>query len=160
MDINIGKGITIPIDTQALIGSFEGENPVRDHIVYIGLRNILMDCHANIATTEPDYQEKARAVAEKKLTALMAGELRTAGTRTREGDPVRAEAVRLATAQIKALLRSKGRKAHLVKPAAFKAAAEKLLADPVRGAPILAMAKSRVDEAKTLTADEDILEGI
>ncbi len=102
MDINIGKGITIPVDPATLPAN------VMEHVVRIGLRNILMDSHAGITTDEPDYQAKSRAVAEKKLEAMLAGEVRVAGTR--EGDPVRAEAIRLATDAIKSALRKAGRK--------------------------------------------------
>src|SRR6185369_10463071 len=137
MDVQIGKGITMPVDPTAL------PQAALDHVIYIGLRNILMDSHAGISTDEPDYQAKAEAVANKKLAALMAGEVRVASTR--EGDPVKAEAVRIATDRIKAALRKAGRKVSDVDAKALRAKAGELVAkDPA----ILEMAAQRVAEAK------------
>jgi hypothetical protein len=56
-----------------------------------------------------DYVEKSEAIAKKKLEAMYQGEIRT--VTTREGDPVKAEATRLAINAVKAALRKAGRKA-------------------------------------------------
>ncbi len=149
MDIQIGKGITLPVDANSLPAA------AMAHVVYIGLRNILMDSHAGISTDEPDYQAKAQAVAEKKLAALMAGEVRVASTR--EGDPVKAEAVRIASDMIKTALRKKGRKIRDVDPKAIRASALKLVAE--RPA-IMETAARRVAESKAETAPDELTEGL
>lgn len=105
MLVKIGKGIEMDVDTAKL--GFESLTPVGESIVYLGLRNRLMDSHAGITTDEADYVEKSRAQAEKVLAALYAGEVRTVGTR--EGDPVRAEAKRLAVNAVKAAIRKAGK---------------------------------------------------
>lgn len=95
LNINIGKAGTIDVDTDKLTNE-----AVRRHIMVIGLRNILLDCHANITEkTEPDAAKRraeSLAVAEKKLAAMYAGELRANAGRTRTTDPVEQEALRLA----------------------------------------------------------------
>jgi hypothetical protein len=84
MKVNIGRGIERDVDTSALT---EG---VMAHVVYIGLRNILMDAHAGATKTagEGATEDAIRAVAEamvdKKLASLMAGEIRVAGERSRK----------------------------------------------------------------------------
>ena len=146
MDVLIGKGITMSVDTDRLNGA------VMDHVIYIGLRNILMDSHAGITSDEPDYVEKSRAVAEKKLTALYAGEVRTAGTR--EGDPVKAEAMRLATEAVKAMLRKAGRKVSNVDAKALRASAAQYLD---RTPELVETARARVEQAKSVaTGDVDL----
>lgn len=102
MLVNIGKDIELEIDyTELPTNAFE-------HVIRIGLRNILMDSHASITreSNPNDMQDAARAVAEKKLAALMTGEVRVSGSR--EGDPVRAEAIRSASAVIVAALKKAG----------------------------------------------------
>lgn len=157
MEINVGKGITVPVDLLAL--GIPGDNAtmhsetfkstVAGHIIYIGLRNILMDCHAGIPVDEPDYQAKARAVVEKKLEAMYNGEVRVAGTR--EGDPIRAEAMRLALAQVDAMLRKAGRKPSKVEAKDKRAAATKLITPE-----LLATAAERVAQAKAIGGNTDL----
>ena len=92
--VKIGKGIELEVP------AFSTLSPeVRDHVVYIGFRNILMDSHAGVTIDKCDGDEAkmvadSKAMAEKKLAALIAGDLRT--TSTRESDPVRREAHKLA----------------------------------------------------------------
>lgn len=105
MLIKIGKGIEMDVDTSKL--GFGTLTPVGESIVYLGLRNRLMDSHAGITTDEADYVAKSTAQAQKVLDALYAGEVRTVGTR--EGDPVRAEAKRLAVAAVKTAIRKQGK---------------------------------------------------
>jgi hypothetical protein len=104
MDVNIGKGLTLAVDVNALPAN------VMEHVVRIGLRNILMDAHASITkeTNPDDFAAASEAVALKKLDAMLRGEVRT--TATREGDPVRAEAMRLATAAVMAAIKRAGKK--------------------------------------------------
>ena len=85
---------------------------VMAHIVKIGLRNILMDSHAGVTADKvgaENVEEQSKATALKKLDALMAGDLRTSATR--EGDPVKREAMRLATNAVNAALKKAGKKA-------------------------------------------------
>lgn len=155
MEINVGKGITVDADLGKLgfpSNDFVAEGlPVAAHIVYIGLRNMLMDSHAGIPTDEPDYQAKARAVVEKKLEAMYNGEVRVAGTR--EGDPVRAEAMRLALAQVDAMLRKAGRKPSKYETKVKREAAQKLITPE-----LLVTAAARVEQAKAIGGDADLAE--
>jgi hypothetical protein len=148
MEINVGKGITIDADLNKL-GLMADAHTVGEHVIRIGLRNILMDSHAGISTDETDYQAKARAIVEKKLEAMYNGEVRVAGTR--EGDPVRAEAMRLALAKVDQYLRAKGTKPSKVDAKVKREAAQKLLAkDPS----IMELARTRVEQAKSAIADD------
>lgn len=155
MEINVGKGITIDVDVDKLTPGYDdtahlvAAQPVFEHVIRIGLRNILMDCHAGIPIDEPDYQAKARAVVEKKLEAMYNGEVRVAGTR--EGDPVRAEAMRLALAQVQATIRKAGKKVSGYKTSALREAATKLVTPE-----LLETAKTRVEQAKTIGGDADL----
>jgi len=141
MLVNVGKGIEREIDVAKL------PQAALDHAVYIGLRNVLMDSHASITTDEyPNTAERtaaAEAMVDKKLAALMSGEVRVQSTR--EGDPVRAEAIRMATDQIKAIIKKAGKK---VADYDAKAIREKAVA---RVTPeLLALARKRVDENRAV----------
>ncbi len=149
VNVNVGKGLEVAVDFDAMPAN------AKAHLFYLGARNCLMDSHAGIATTEADYQAKAMAVVEKKLAALMAGEVRVQNTR--EGDPVKAEAVRIATDMIKTALRKKGRKISDVDPKAIRASALKLVAE--RPA-IMETAARRVAESKAETAPDELTEGL
>lgn len=142
MQINIGKGIILDVDTVRL--GFPAElPPVAEHVVYLGLRNPLMDSHAGITTDEADYIEKSRAVAERKLEAMYNGIVRVAGTR--EGNPVQREANAIALDKTRKQYKSQGKKlATYAKE--IRADAAKLAQNPA----ILALAKKRVDEAAAL----------
>jgi hypothetical protein len=102
MKVNIGKTIEMDCDFDALPQS------ARDHIAYIGFRNVLMDCHASITkeSNPDDFVAVATAMAQKKLAALMSGEVRVSNGR--ESDPVRAEALRSASAVIVTALKAAG----------------------------------------------------
>lgn len=142
MKVNIGKGIELDVNTSAL-----PEN-VMDHVVYMGLRNILMDSHAShTKESSDDYVEKSRETAEKKLAALLNGEVRAAGTR--EGDPVRAEAIRLATLAIRAAIRKAGKKLADVDAKAIREKAVGLI-EKYRE-----QAEKNVAEAKAASVDLD-----
>src|SRR5215472_13818914 len=72
MLVAIGKGIELEVDPSR----FNGE--VHDHVMKIGLRNLLMDAHA-AATAKSDpigYVAKSRELAESKLGNLYAGVVR------------------------------------------------------------------------------------
>ena len=66
LQINIGKGIELEVDPSRF------NREVMDHVIKIGLRNVLADSHAN-ATAKADptgYVAKSRELAEKKLAAM------------------------------------------------------------------------------------------
>lgn len=148
MLVNVGKGLEFTINHDKL------PQAAMDHVVYIGLRNILMDAHASITSdeypNETARKEAASAMVEKKLAALMAGEVRVQSTR--EGDPVRAEAMRMATAQITALIKKAGKKvADYDAKAIREKAASRITPE------LLAQAKARVEQLKaTIPADETL----
>lgn len=144
MKVNIGKGIELDVDVMRF------NEPVMQHVVYIGLRNILMDSHASI-TKESDGDNmvaNATAEAEKKLAAMYAGQIRVAGTR--EGDPVRAMAIRLGTTDVTAAFKAKGQKPDP------KRVREIVVANIDRW---MEKAKKMVEEAKALRTDASDLIG-
>lgn len=132
MQVNVGRGITLDVDVDKF-------NPdVMSHVVYIGLRNILMDAHASATRKGGSTDDEARALSEKKLAAMYNGEVRV--TSTREGDPVAREMVRMATDIVKNAIRAKGgklgdydvaglAKAYVTKHPELRAKAEASVAD-------------------------------
>jgi len=131
LTVNIGKGIELPIDTDAF-GLPTDMSPALAHVVYIGFRNILMDSHASITkeSNPDDLTEAATAMAQKKLDALMRGEVRVQSTRT--SDPFTVELNRLSMAELVKKLRKAGKKAGDYEKAALRAAADKLVTDEMR----------------------------
>ena len=95
MLVPVGKGIELDVDP----ARFNAE--VTAHIMKIGLRNVLMDSHAN-ATQKADpegYVAKSRELAEKKLASMYAGIVRTqsaGGGIAKPADPVAQVILRLA----------------------------------------------------------------
>jgi hypothetical protein len=146
MQVNIGKGIELECPRYE---SFPAD--VQNHIVYVGLRNILQDSHASMTAEKAnggDVQELSREMAEKKLAALLRGELRLAPSR--ESDPVKAEALRLAINGLKKKHREDGTK---IDEKDLKAKAKDFLATPSPALDkLMAKAKRNVKEA----ADIDI----
>lgn len=152
MKVQIGKGIELDVDTDRL--GLVNLTPVGAHVAYMGLRNVLMDSHAS-HTKEADgdnYVANSRATAERKLEALYNGEVRTLSTR--EGDPVKAEALRIATGHIRTALRKAGRKLSEIDAKVIREKALDLIA---RNPSITVQAEKRVAELKAADVD---LEGI
>lgn len=149
-DINVGKGLTIAVDFSAM------PQAALDHILYIGARNVLMDCHASVTAAEyPDEAvraEVALAMVDKKLAALMAGEVRSTSTRE-TADPVRAAAIREATQSVKTAIKKAGGKPADYEAADIRAAADRLIA---KDASILERAKEYVAKQKAAKADIDL----
>src|SRR5262245_23416105 len=92
--VAIGKGIELEVDPARF------NRYVMDHVVKIGLRNILMDSHAT-ATAKSDpqgYVQKSRELAERKLQSLYNGIVRTqaVGEPKAPTDPVSMVIMRLA----------------------------------------------------------------
>lgn len=132
--VNIGKNIELDVDFTSM------PQAAIDHIMYIGARNVLMDSHASITreTNPDDLQDAARAMAEKKLDALMRGEVRVQSTRT--SDPFTTELNRLSMAELVKKLRKAGKKAADYEKTALRGAADKLVTDEMR-----ALARKNVD---------------
>jgi hypothetical protein len=146
MLVQIGKGIELDTPDFA---SFSKD--VQDHIVYVGLRNLLQDAHASMTVEKAnggDVTALSRDMAERKLAALIRGDLRVASTR--EGDPVKAEALRLAINGLKKKHREEGKK---IDEKEIKAQARAFLTTPCQALDkLMAKAKRNVKEA----ADIDI----
>ena len=95
MRVPVGKTIELDVDVTRF--GLPRELPANaSHIVYIGLRNLLMDAHASVTKSDPDCVAKSRTLAERKLDALYRGEVRTVGA-PRAADPIASEIRRLAT---------------------------------------------------------------
>jgi hypothetical protein len=141
MLVNIGKGIELDVNTDQL--GFDKLGPVAAHIAKIGLRNILMDSHASVTAEKVgaggDVMAESRAVAEKKLAAMYAGDVRTASGGER--DPVRSE--------VHAAIKKAGKK-----PADYdaKAIREKAVANIEK---FMATARENVERAKALNVEID-----
>lgn len=141
MKVNIGKGIELDVDVTKLGLPAESTlSAVARHVIYLGLRNPLMDSHAGITTDETDYVAKSTAQAEKKLAAMYSGEVRAFGTR--EGDPVKAEARRLAVRAVEAAIKKAGKKVKDVERSAITEKANTVLER------FMEQAKKNVDTAK------------
>lgn len=145
MLVNIGKGIELDVDANALPA-----NSI-NHIVYLGLRNALMDAHAGVKredfANESDWHDASREVAMKKLHALFSGEIRANGTtRTRSTNPLDRELNRLAKSHGDAALKAgKTTEAGLD---AWKAAFKRKPA-------VIALAQANVDIADAIGDDND-----
>lgn len=144
MEISIGKANTqLAVDFDSL------KDHVKDYVIRYGLTQILNDAHSSVtATEEPDATkrgEQALTLAEKKLQAMVNGEVRAFGGRT--GDPVQAEANKLARNAILKALKAQGRKAKEVEPEAMRTAIAKYLAGNPK---VLEIAKSNIEAAKGL----------
>jgi len=119
MNVNIGKGLAIDVATERL------NREVMDHVIYMGLRNILGDAHAGVnSNTVPksvnghtltdvewaaEIKAQSRAASEKKLAAMYAGELRAMSERSRV-DAVEAEARHMALMALQAKVRAQGKR--------------------------------------------------
>lgn len=142
--VAIGKGIELSVDETRLPA------PVMAHVVYMGLRNILMDSHAS-HTKDADgdnFVANSVATATRKLEAMYNGEVRSVGQR--EGDPVRAEAIRICIGHVKIALRKAGRKLADIDAKVIR---EKAIALLEKNPSIMAQAEKRVAELKATAID-------
>ena len=112
MEVNVGSDLVLTVDVNALPAK------ALEHVIYIGLRNTLMDAHASVTEkTEPDFakrQAAKRAMAEKKWAALLSGDIRVSGTRVRTGDPILRRAIKIAMEHVTAAWKKANREADLV----------------------------------------------
>ena len=138
MKVRIGKGLELDVNLERF------NTAVMDHVVYTGLRNILMDSHSHHTKAEDgdNYVETSRAAAERKLEAMYNGEVRSPGGGAREVDPVKVEAQRFATAQVKKHFKQIGREADAK---TIRQSVVKLID---KNPSIMKLAKKRVEEAK------------
>lgn len=146
--IAIGKGIDIDVDFEAMPAN------AIEHILKIGARNVLMDAHANVTEKEhPDpllRVEAARAMAQKKLDALMSGTVRVAGTRAPRGDTIETIVNKHARA---AVLKWGNAKAKATLPGADDAARTKWVNDGFNGW-MTAYKAAKADELRAIAEAE------
>jgi len=140
MLVNISKGLELDVD----FGRFNQD--VINHLLYIGAKNVLQDSHAGVTPEKSaDVAADSLAVAQKKLESMYAGEIRTATSRT--ADPVKAEAIKIATDLIKAQARKAGKQVSKLDPKAVREAAAALAA---KTPAIMEQARKNVADAKAL----------
>lgn len=141
MEIRISKAWTsLDVDVDGL------QPNVVEYVIRYGLTQILNDAHSQVTReSHPDDDARAAeclALAQKKLDAMIAGEVRT---QTRTGDAVMAEAIRMATATVKAAFRRAGIKMPDAKT--LRARAEAYLA---KHPELVDAARTNIETAKTL----------
>ena len=140
--VNVGRGIELDIDFSKMPA-----NSI-EHFLKIGARNVFMDSYApETEKKTPDEETRlanSRAIVEKKLAAMYAGDVRVSTFGPR-GDAVARECKAIAAAY----LRVKG-----VKTTAdnYKELLEKVAAAPST----VEKAKARVAEAADLDVDVEI----
>lgn len=116
---------------------------ILDHVFTYGLRQLVNDAMASGET----FADK-EALADKRIANLIAGTLRASAIR--EGDPIRAEANRIAKAKVERAIRAKGGK---IADYDVKALVAKLLA---KDASITATAKANVEATQALDVEVDL----
>ena len=154
MQVDIGKQLAFELTDENIVALAHHRN-VHDHVWYIGLRNILMDSHASCKREDyPDdeigWRNASKAMAEKKLAAMMLGEIRSnsSGPRVSSKNPVEAEALRLARVVVYAAAKAKGQ----TDKAIIQAAIAKYAAKPET----IATATANVAAKAALTIDDDL----
>jgi hypothetical protein len=144
MQVAIGKGLDMEVPAYTTL-----DQAVLEHILYTGWRNLLMDSHAGVTAEKvgaDNVTEKSREAAQRKLQSLINGEVRTVATR--EGDPIKVEALRLAINGVKKKHREEGKK---IDEKEIKAKAREFLATPGPALDkVLAKAKRNVKEANDI----------
>jgi hypothetical protein len=152
MQVDIGKQLAFNLSDADIVALAQNRN-VHDHVWYIGLRNILMDSHASCKKEDfPDdeigWRNASKAMAEKKLAALMVGEVRSnsSGPRASSLSPIDAECRRLARVAVIAAAKAKG----ITDKDKIAAAIAKYAAKPET----IATATANVEAAKALQSDD------
>jgi hypothetical protein len=155
MRVQIGKTIEMDVALERL-GLPTELSPAASHVVYIGLRNVLMDSHASVTKDEPDHIERSREMAEKKLDALYRGEVRVAQTRApHAADALAAEIKRLATGIV---MRTRGNGLAKLKKRERVAALREMAAAYAteHNAELRPIAERRVRELAALTGEQPV----
>jgi hypothetical protein len=115
VNVDFGRGIKREVDLASL------PKNVLERALYLGIYNMGKDAYA--AATEKanpgDFREKSAVMVDRKIAAMISGDLRVNAGGPRESDPVRSEARRLCVAKIKSGLAKKG----VTKPTADQIAA-------------------------------------
>lgn len=146
MEIRIAKaGTSLAVDVEAFAPN------VLEYVVRYGLTQILNDAHSAVTVhTHPDAEARAAecmALAQKKLDAMIAGEVRT---QTRS-DSIVAEAMRLAVITVKAAFKKAGLKMPDAK--GLRARAEAYLE---KHPELLDTARTNIETAKALAEGVEI----
>ena len=153
LNVDIGKQIGFEL-TDENVQAIMAHDNVKNHVLYIGLRNILMDSHASakreLFEDEIAWRNASKAMAEKKLAAMLAGEIRanSSGPRISSKSPVEAEALRLARVVVYAAAKAKGQTDKAIIQAAIAKYAAK--------AETIATATANVAAKAALTVDDDL----
>lgn len=81
--IECGKSIQFAITDEMLI-QLGNHQPAFEHVLMIGLKNLVQDSHASIKredfASEDEWKQASRAKAEMKLGAILSGDLRASTT--------------------------------------------------------------------------------
>lgn len=159
MDISIGKtGATVAVDYDAFTDA------VKNYVVVYGLTQILNDAHSSVtAASEPDATKRAEAVmalVEKKLAAMVAGDVRMRQGGSRK-DRVTARAIEIALGHVKPIKGADGKRdAKAMRAAAIKAvdanpAFKMLAARQLEEEAALGLDADEIDFGESPEADEE-----
>lgn len=89
MHVDIGKALAFDF-TPEQIETMLSHQASKDRILYIGLRNILMDSHASVKRddfeTEVEWRNESKAMAERALAGLLTGEVLRRNARAPKAD--------------------------------------------------------------------------
>lgn len=89
MHVDIGKALAFDISSEQFDQMLSHEAS-RDRIMYIALRNILMDSHASVKRddfeTEVEWRNESKAMAERTLAGLLTGEVMRRNARAPKAD--------------------------------------------------------------------------
>lgn len=150
VDVTIGKTGTVrQIDFDAFADN------VKAYVINYGLTQILNDAHSSVTEkAEPNAEKRAaqvEALVDKKLAALMAGDVRARAGGVR--DPIKARAIRIALGHVAVIKGADGKPdAKAMRSKAIKLVAEK--------AGYMMLAAKQIEDEKALglydaTADEE-----
>lgn len=150
MEISIGKANqTIVVDFGAL------PKTAQDYVIKYGLTQCLNDAHSSVTAKEvpndDERAEQAMALAEGKLEALLRGEVRAFGGRT--GDPIKAEANRIAVLAVRNILRANGKKTKDYTAEQLAQARDNWIA---KNPGVMETAKANVEKARNLSAASEV----
>ena len=144
--IECGVGQPIPVDVAAL------PQVAIDHLVKIGLGNVLRDCHASLTHKSGATVTDKFNAATDKLAALMAGNVRT-NTGGRTTDELAREVREIIVEMVQKRAVADGRKKSSVTPEEVKAALDAHGANEK----IVAAAQKRLDAKRAASVDlEDL----
>lgn len=126
---------------------------ILDHVFSYGLRQLVNDAMAS-----GENASDKEALADKRIANLLAGTLRASAIR--EGDPIRAEAIKIATQRVEAAIR----KTHNADPAKCPKLADwkasdvraRALALIDKDPAIMAIAKANVEATQALDVEVDL----